>query len=56
MPPEDECMHEVFVTVCWNGRKLAVPLAQLKPSPKSAAATKQAVGDWRYWVNQGYEC
>ena len=30
MAPEDECEHDMFVKIRWNGRKLAVPLSQLK--------------------------
>ncbi|MFH1615890.1 MAG: calcium-binding protein [Planctomycetota bacterium] len=31
MAPEDECGQEMFVEITWQGRKLAVPLSQLKP-------------------------
>jgi hypothetical protein len=55
MPPDSECRHEMFVTIHWDGRKLAVPLAQLKPLRTATAATRQAVDDWLYWVEQGYE-
>jgi len=30
MASEDDCRHEMFVNVNWNGRTLAVPLSQLK--------------------------
>jgi len=30
MAPEKECIKEVFVEIIWQGRKLAVPLAQLE--------------------------
>lgn len=55
MAPFDECMREMFVMIRW-GRKegLAVPLAQLKPGKNADPATRQAVEDWRYWVQQGY--
>ena len=32
MAPEEECMKEVFVEVNWQGRRMAVPLAQLEPT------------------------
>jgi hypothetical protein len=54
MPPEDECMHEMFVNIRWERRPLAVPLSQLqaiKPDPQ----TKEAIEDWHYWVARGYE-
>src|SRR5262249_55664500 len=31
LAPAEECEHEMFVTVTWQDRKLAVPLAQLEP-------------------------
>src|SRR5262249_37354044 len=30
MPPEDDCIHEMFVMIRWEGRTLGVPLAQLE--------------------------
>jgi hypothetical protein len=54
MAPEVECEHEMFVEILWNGRRLGVPLAQLKPAAKVDKDTKEAVADWHYWVDQGY--
>jgi hypothetical protein len=50
----DECEHEMFVTVTWEDRTLAVPLAQLE-ALRADKATRQAMEDWHYWVEQGYE-
>ena len=55
MPGEDECGHEVFVTIRWEKDGLAVPLSQLQPIKATDEQTKQAVADWHYWVNIGYE-
>ena len=55
MPSEDECGREMFVTIRWEKEGLAVPLSQLKPIADIDEQTKQAVGDWHYWVNIGYE-
>lgn len=55
MAPEEECGKEIFVNVPWKRGSLAVPLAQLKPLPKTDRATMQAVEDWHYWVRMGYE-
>ena len=55
MSPEDECGHEVFVTIRWEKDGLAVPLAQLKPIAATDEQTKQAVADWHYWISMGYE-
>jgi hypothetical protein len=48
------CEHEIFVRVKWRDRVLAVPLRQLRGlhvDPK----TREAIEDWHYWVDQGYE-
>jgi hypothetical protein len=55
MPGEDECEHEMFVTIHWEGDRLAVPLAQLRPIVATDRRTKQGVEDWHYWVEMGYE-
>ncbi len=54
MAREAECESEMFVRVRWRGRKLAVPLAQLKPQGADAT-TREAVADWHYWVARGYQ-
>lgn len=55
MAPESECEHEMFVEIRWEKRALAIPLAQVQPIPKTDADTKEAVEDWHYWMNRGYE-
>jgi hypothetical protein len=55
MPGEDECLHEMFVTIRWEKEGLAIPLSQLKPIRDTDEQTKQAVEDWHYWVQMGYE-
>ena len=55
MPPEDECGHEMLVTIRWDKEGLALPLSQLKPISCTDEATKRAVEDWHYWVQMGYE-
>ena len=54
MPPEEECEHEMFVTIQWEARGLAVPLAQLRPV-HADTQTREAVEDWLYWVRMGYQ-
>jgi hypothetical protein len=54
MPSEDECMNEMFVAIRWGKRTLAVPLAQLE-GVEVDDQTKEAIEDWHYWVEQGYE-
>ena len=55
MAPEEECSHEMFVCIHRERRSLGVPLSQLKPIARTGADTRQAVADWHYWVEQGYE-
>ena len=54
MPAEDEREREMFVSVRWNEDSLAVPLSQLVGFDVDEE-TRQAIEDWRYWVEQGYE-
>jgi hypothetical protein len=44
---------DFFVRIEWMGRKMGVPLTQLKPL-KVGKETKQAVEDWQYWKGRGY--
>lgn len=62
MAPVEECEHEIFVEVDWDGDTLAVPLAQLEfksgdgeLSEEMEEDTREAIEDWHYWVNRGYE-
>ena len=55
MAPEEECEKEMFVTVRWERDGLAVPLSQLTPINAMATQTKEAVEDWHYWVQMGYQ-
>lgn len=55
MAPEDEFEHEMFVELLWDKRKLAVPLAQVRPVAAADEKTREAVADWQYWVTRGYE-
>ena len=55
MAPEEECEKEMFVTVRWERDGLAVPLSQLTPIHSTAKQTKEAVEDWHYWVQMGYQ-
>ncbi len=55
MAPESECEREMFVETRWERRNLAVPLSQIEPIRATDFKTRQAVADWHYWVDQGYE-
>lgn len=54
MAPEEECQHDMFIQIRWEGRKLAVPLAQLN-GVSGREDTKEAITDWHYWVAMGYQ-
>ncbi|WP_204150896.1 calcium-binding protein [Leptolyngbya sp. CCY15150] len=54
MASEGECEQEMFVEIESDGDILAVPLIQIE-APEADAKTQQAIADWHYWVNQGYE-
>ncbi len=54
MASEEECMHEMFVLFRSKQRQLAVPLMQLE-GINVDEETQQAIEDWHYWVNWGYE-
>lgn len=54
MPPERECGREIFVSIGWGKRTLAVPLAQLEVV-EANDETREAVEDWHYWVGMGYD-
>ena len=53
MAGEDNCEHEMYVDVLWRDKTLAIPLAQLNPLNANDDSL-EAVGDWHYWVNQGF--
>ena len=56
MASEDVCAHSMFVTISYADRKLDVPLAQLSPADEDGDEdTIEAIGDWHYWQNQGYQ-
>jgi hypothetical protein len=54
MAPEEECQHEMFVLIQRKSHPLAVPLMQLE-CIKVDEETHQAIEDWHYWVDRGYE-
>ena len=54
MAPGDDCEHEMFVLINWKGNQLAVPLMQLEGIQVNEE-TQQAIEDWHYWVDRGYE-
>jgi hypothetical protein len=53
MSGESLCEHDMYVDIIWNGRSLAIPLAQVLPV-NADDDTDEAVRDWHYWKAQGY--
>ena len=53
LAPEDACSSEMLVLIRWQGRRMAVPLSQLTALDTDESTT-EAIGDWQYWVAQGY--
>ena len=54
MAPEEHCEKEMFVEIRWRDRTLGVPLSQLK-GIEVDDGTQQAMDDWCYWIDRGYE-
>jgi hypothetical protein len=53
MAGDDACEHDMLVQIRWQARKMAVPLSQLE-AIGADESTQEAIGDWHYWVVQGY--
>jgi hypothetical protein len=54
MAPESECEHEMFVMIRWEREGLGIPLSQLQVI-HADDQTGEAVEDWHYWLNRGYQ-
>ena len=54
LAPEYECENAMFVMMRWERDGLAVPLMQLEVI-HGEPQTREAVEDWHYWVNRGYQ-
>ena len=53
MAPQQACSADMLVLIRWQGRKLALPLSQLA-AIEVDQSTADAIGDWQYWIAQGY--
>lgn len=53
LAPDDACENDMLVQIKWQSRKMAVPLSQLTALDPDES-TEKAIGDWHYWVSQGY--
>jgi len=43
----------MLVLIHWHSRNVAIPLSQLAPI-EAHESTAEAIGDWHYWLAQGY--
>ena len=43
----------MLLVIHWQTRSLAVPLSQ-QSAIDASESTAEAIGDWHYWVAQGY--
>ena len=50
---QEACESDMLVQIQWQRRKIAVPLSQLAAIHPDES-TAEAIGDWHYWVAQGY--
>lgn len=55
MADVEDCEHDMYVMVEFDHDELAVPLSQLDPTNKVDEGTREAVLDWHYWVERGYQ-
>jgi Calcium binding len=53
MAPEDACTGNMLALIRWHGRNVAVPLSQLA-AIDADESTIEAIGNWHYWLAQGY--
>lgn len=58
MSPEDNCTEEMFVEILYREGTLedvfSASLYEIQPIDADSE-TQQAVADWHYWVDRGYE-
>ena len=56
MADEGDCEYDMFVEIDWGeGDRLAIPLAQISAVPDTDEDTQQAIADWHYWIDSGYQ-
>jgi hypothetical protein len=54
MSPEDDCLHEMFVEVEYDGDTFSMRLKEIE-APTADEDTQEAIADWHYWLARGYE-
>lgn len=51
---EGDYLGEMMVEVEWRDSTMGIPLAQIKGIDVDEK-TAEAIADWRYWMDQGYQ-
>ena len=54
LAPEEACSSDMLALIRWHKRNVAVTLSQLIAVDVDKS-TDEAMGDWHYWVAQGYK-
>ena len=61
MSPEDDCLGDMFVEVLYKEGELeeledvfSARLSEIRPL-NVTAATAEAIDDWHYWIERGYQ-
>lgn len=58
MSSEEDCTEDMFVEVIYREGKtkdvFSIPLSDIEPIAGDSATT-EAIADWNYWVNKGYQ-
>ena len=53
---DDVVTGEMSVEINWDdGDRPAIPLAQITAMPDVDEDTQQAIADWYYWIDSGYQ-
>ncbi|HEY9643861.1 MAG TPA: calcium-binding protein [Coleofasciculaceae cyanobacterium] len=54
MSDTDDCLSDMRVEVVYNNETFTARLSEIQPVDPDPD-TEQAVGDWHYWISQGYQ-
>ena len=55
MADVDDCVRDMYVMVEFDDDELAVQLSQLEPIGELDDESREAICDWHYWCEHGYQ-
>ena len=55
MADVDDCDHDMYITVEFHDNELAVQLSQLEPIGELDDESREAICDWHYCCERGYQ-